>query len=133
MQRLEGIEALQGPRGSRGLERCVGPAFRVLVLRPQAGRATGVWQTCVGLGLRRVTWVCRGPGPLGGVPVVQVAGEAGWTWTGNGRERRPGNPFIIHSSTFAGVSWWPGPVPGSQHAHTRGSAQSGVLAQEAHP
>lgn len=75
--------------------------------------------------------------------MVQVAGEAGWTWTGNGGERRPGKP--LYSFIRACVRVSPGgqalyqaaSMPGLGEARPiwggAGTVQGAVLAQEAHP
>lgn len=105
---LEGIEDLQGPAGrSRGLERCAGPAFQVLILHPQAGRAPpapGAWQTWVRLGLRVLD--VPGPGATGRQCLrsrwqVRLAGPGQEMGERGGLE----TPLLIHSSMFAGVSW----------------------------
>ena len=90
---LKALMTLRGlGGGGAGPERRAGPALWASVLWPRAGKATqACGQAFVRLGLGRVPLVCPfgvPSGPQEVVPVVLVAGEAGWGWDGAWRREK---------------------------------------------
>lgn len=85
LEALKMLRALGGV-GDRGWRGVLGQLCKCSVSAPGRKATQGCGQTYGRLGLGRVTLVCRGTwGHSEAVPLVQVAGEAGWGWSGGWR------------------------------------------------